>query len=183
MWPHLGFHTATAPGACCVTSIGTLARMRRSSDVLRLMASASTQSFVDFFVSVLLPRYEGAARYIDVKAKVACYHALSDVVDLLQLSKFGRRVVPELPGDKIHIWIRAHQFAYGTSLCYLNTNWTGHSPDVHRRRSESIAIIMACWALDLCVHTSQCTRADLTTRHQLLSMLVSTHSYVSVHAV
>ena len=50
-----------------------------------------------FFEKVLLPRFVGTQQEATLRCKVASYNRLCDVVDLLQLSKFGRDVLPKAP--------------------------------------------------------------------------------------
>ena len=100
-----------------------------------------------FFDSVLLPRFEGTPKYDAIAAQVQSYNDLCDVVDLLQLSKYGREVQPQLLDDKVTTWMQSHQHAYGTSLWYLKSHLTGHLADTLRCRKQP-RILLACWALE-----------------------------------
>jgi hypothetical protein len=122
-----------------------------------------------FFEDVLLQRYEGTARFAPLRAKVTSYSHMCDVIDLVQLSKHGRQVAPDLLDEKIETWIQSHVAAYGTSLFYLKTHLTRHLPDQLRARLENNpddAMLLACWTLDrdrnnrnndVCVCTNRCT--------------------------
>ena len=116
-----------------------------------------------FFQDVLLSRLAGTARCDEVTRMVTSYHRLCECVDLVQLSKFGNSVCPDLLDRTIGAWRLAHAVAYGTSLTYLKTHLTSHLPDVLRARGRDehrkrLAMLIACWALDLmCIHTKMDT--------------------------
>ena len=57
--------------------------------------------FAKFFENVLLPRFAGAASEAALRLKIVSYSRLCDVIDLLQFSKIGRDVVPDLLDDKV----------------------------------------------------------------------------------
>ena len=106
--------------------------------------------FAEFFENVLLPRFAGAANEATLRLKIVSYSRLCDVVDLLQLSKFGRDVVPDLLDDKVGQWRDSHAAAYVKSLTYLKTHLTSHLSDMlrTRRRENKHAPALACWTLD-----------------------------------
>ena len=114
-----------------------------------------------YFDDVLLQRHDGTALFASIRAKVTSYGHMCGVIDLLQLSKHGRQVAPELLEEVIETWIQSHVAAYGTSLFYLKTHLTRHLPDQLRARLEKNpdgAMLMACWTLDrdhnndVCMH-------------------------------
>ena len=118
-----------------------------------------------YFDDVLLQRHDGTALFASIRAKVTSYGHMCGVIDLLQLSKHGRQVAPELLEEVIETWIQSHVAAYGTSLFYLKTHLTRHLPDQLRARLEKNpddAMLMACWTLDrdhnndVCVCTNKC---------------------------
>ena len=106
--------------------------------------------FAKFFENVLLPRFAGARNEATLRLKIVSYNHLCDVIDLLQLSKFGRDVEPDLLDDKVAQWRDSHATAYDKSLTYLKTHLTSHLSDMlrTRRRQNKKALLMACWTLD-----------------------------------
>lgn len=114
--------------------------------------------FGKFFDDVLLRRLQaGTALHDLLQLQVSSYHRLSEVIDLLQLSKFGHNVSPDLLDRRIHAWRLAHAAAYAKTLTYLKNHLVSHLPDCMRARLENsnFAMLVACWALDpmcVCMH-------------------------------
>lgn len=103
-----------------------------------------------FFEKVLVPRHHGTAIYAKLCLMVRSYQCLSDVVDVLQVSKFGREVDPALLDGTIGDWRDAHFKAYGKTLTYLKTHLTSHLPENMRARSKKSksTLTLACWTLE-----------------------------------
>ena len=113
-----------------------------------------------FFVAVLLPAIGGSPQHDTVKLQVDSYGQLCDVVDLLQLSKFGKPVPRALFREKVVDWGTVHQNAYGVELWYLKSHLTLHLPDVldARGEDEEDAMSLACWVLEMCLQSRKvCT--------------------------
>ena len=113
-----------------------------------------------FFVAVLLPAIGGSPQHDTVKLQVDSYGQLCDVVDLLQLSKFGKPVPRALFREKVVDWATVHQNAYGVELWYLKSHLTLHLPDVldARGEDEEDAMSLACWVLEMCLQSRKvCT--------------------------
>ena len=105
-----------------------------------------------FFTDVLLPAHVGNANHARLVAMIASYTCLCDIIDLLQMSKHGRQIEATLLDAKIAAWVSSHKAAYGQTLTYLKTHLTQHLSDVLRARQankSNIAILVACWALNL----------------------------------
>lgn len=97
---------------------------------------------------MLLQRLHGCD---DVAQKIASHHCLCEVVDLAQLSKLGHSICPDLLDCTITARRGSHALAYGNALTYLKGHLTSHLPDCMRARLEknNLAILIACWCLDL----------------------------------
>jgi hypothetical protein len=106
--------------------------------------------FSKIFENVLLTRFAGAANEAALILKIVSFNRLCDVIDLLQLSKFGRDVLPDLLDDKVGQWRDPHAAAYVKSLTYLQTHLTSHLSDMlrTRRRKNKHAPALTCWTLD-----------------------------------
>ena len=102
---------------------------RTASDGLSLFAVHAK-----CFENVLMPRFDGTPHKAELSLKIANYSRLCDVADLLQLSKFGRCVLPDLLHDIVGRWRNAHAAAYGKTLTYLKTHLASHMGDMLRAR-------------------------------------------------
>ena len=100
-----------------------------------------------FFQDVLLQRLHNRD---DIAKKVTSYHRLCEIVDLLQLSRLGSQICPDLLDRTIVAWRQARAAAYGNTMTYLKTHLTSHLPDCLRRRliKNVVAVLIACWCLD-----------------------------------
>ena len=120
-----------------------------------------------FFEGIVLPHFNGSADHALLVAMVKSYSLLCDVVDLLQLCKFGVKVSPDLLEKKIDAWALAHRAAYGTDCWFLKNHLTMHLADIVREREadDEETSIFACWLLDRNVYAIYKCTADLVWLH------------------